>query len=85
MITPKLESGCQDFAIRTAFHNWLMKEQDSYEIEEAIIDPFELQKSEDLLIVSLEIGFQLISNYRKTEFKQDQTNDLFKKFDDFIN
>ena len=62
-----------------------MKEQDSYEIEEAIIDPFELQKSEDLLIVSLEIGFQLISNYRKTEFKQDQTNDLFKKFDDFIN
>lgn len=78
--TPKLEAGCQDFALRTAFHHWLENEQTSYDLIEEDLNPFALQQSEALFVLSLEQGFQTISDYRKTQYSQEKISLLFTAF-----
>lgn len=85
LITPKLDAGCQDFAIRGAFNNWLKKQQTPYQLLEQDLNPFELQKSEELMVLSLEKGIQSISNYRKTDFAQLKVQELFQAFNDNLN
>ena len=80
LITPKLESGCQDFALRTAFHHWLENQQSTYHLAEEDLNPFALQQSEALFVLSLEQGFQNISNYRKTNYSQEKITRLFSDF-----
>src|SRR6056300_43304 len=80
LITPKLEAGCQDFALRTAFHHWLENEQTSYNLVEEDLNPFALQQSEALFVLSLEKGFQTISDYRKTQYPQEKVKPLFTAF-----
>ena len=79
--TPKLESGCQDFALRTAFHHWLENEQSSYDLVEEDLNPFALQQSETLFVLSLELGFLCISDYRKTIYPHEKIKTLFASFD----
>jgi branched-chain amino acid aminotransferase len=78
--TPKLEAGCQDFALRTAFHHWLENEQTSYDLIEEDLNPFALQQSEALFVLSLEQGFQTISDYRKTQYSQEKITPLYTAF-----
>ena len=80
ILTPGLESGCQDFTYRSAFNKWLNKKQKIYSLIENDVNPFELQKSEEVMILSLEKGFQCVSNYRKTTYPQRKTEDIFNAF-----
>ena len=45
ILTPSLKSGCQDFALRTAFNVWLENKQKIFKLIEQEISPFEIQKS----------------------------------------
>ena len=48
--------------------------------ELSVQELFELQKSEEVMILSLEKGFQCVSNYRKTTYPQRKTQDIFNAF-----
>ena len=80
ILTPNLESGCQDFALRAAFNLWLEKEQGEYKLCEQVINPFELQKSEEIIILSIEKGIQNVSHYRKTTYTKEKAGLLFASF-----
>jgi branched-chain amino acid aminotransferase len=81
LITSDLDSGCQDFALRTVFNEWISKST-KFNLVEQTINPFELQNSEELMMISLNQGFQFVTKYRKTTFDQKHLSQLFI---DFIN
>jgi len=81
LLTPALDSGCQDFVMRTAFNEWIRKTNNpQIELIEQHINPFELQKSDELMVVSIENGGQSVSNYRKTTYKVGRAQALFENF-----
>ena len=80
LITPNLQAGCQDFVLRSAFHNWLQKEQSTFLLKEDKLNPFELQKSDEVMILSLEKGFVSVSKYRKTQYRQERIKELYSLF-----
>ena len=80
ILTPSLECGCQDFALRSAFNDWIEKEQKTIELFKQAINPFELQKSEELMVLSIERGGQSVSQYRKTNYRSFKLQQLFAKF-----
>ena len=79
--TPNLLSGCQNLVLREVFFvEWLIKYIKNYNVIEREINPFELQKSEEIFIISLENGLQCVSNYRKSSYLNDKSYHLFEKF-----
>ena len=80
ILSPNLDSGCQDFAIRAAFNQWVVNEQQDYSLVEQAVNPFELQKSEEIIILSIENGVQPITNYRKTTYSQLRVGLVFERF-----
>ena len=78
--TPNLLSGCQNLVFREVFLEWLIKYIKNYNVVEREINPFELQKSEEIFIISLENGLQCISNYKKSSYLSDKSYHLFEKF-----
>lgn len=82
ILTPDLESGCQDFTFRTAFNEWLLKGTAGLELAEQPINPFELQKSQELLVLSIEYGGQSITQYRKTSYNSAQSQKVYRAFVD---
>ena len=78
--TPNLLSGCQNLVFREVFIEWLIKYIKNYSVIEREINPFELQKSEEIFIISLENGLQCVSNYRKSSYLNDKSYHLFEKF-----
>lgn len=80
ILTPSLDCGCQDFAIRGSFNNWLKKEETSFHLLEIILSPFEIQKSNEFFVLSIENGIQIITNYRKTSYNKEKSKLLFEKF-----
>lgn len=80
IFTASLESGCQDFAIRNSFNNWLKKENISFQFLEKNISPFELQKSEEIFVLSIQNGIQNITNYRKSNYEKEKSKKLFENF-----
>ena len=84
LLTPKLEEGCQNYTFRSAFNRWLEKKQNLYSILESNLNPFELQKSEEIFILSLEIGLTSVSNYRKTRYPQKKCQGIFRALTDDI-
>tara|TARA_Y100001935_G_scaffold236984_1_gene222102 strand:- start:402 stop:1214 length:813 start_codon:yes stop_codon:yes gene_type:complete len=83
--TPSLYSGCQDFVLRQVFLEWIKKNVREYNVLEKEINPFELQKSEEIFIVSLEKGLQFITNYRKSKYSTDKGLILLEKFTSCMN
>ena len=53
------------FSFKRSILEWLEKYIDNYNVIEREINPFELQKSEEIFIISLENGLQCVSSYRK--------------------
>ena len=51
-----------------------------YLLKEQAINPFELQKSDELMVLSLNQGVQNITKYRKTNYTEGKTASLFEKF-----
>lgn len=80
IITPHLESGCQDFALRAAFNDWLQKNQKWGTLIEQAVNPFELQKSTEVIVLSLTSGAQTVSQYRKTSYQMQIAPPLFRAF-----
>ena len=80
IITPHLESGCQDFALRAAFNDWLRKNKTWGLLLEQAVNPFELQKSTEVVVLSLTSGAQSVSQYRKTNYQIQIAPSLFSAF-----
>ena len=80
IFTPTLKCGCQDFVLRSAFNEWLLKKQKLYKLIEQEINSFELQKSNEIMVLSLKHGGQGISHYRKSTFIYNQLKKLFNSF-----
>lgn len=61
------------------FNSWLEKHPD-FQFEVVSFSPFELQKLQELSLLSVEAGLQAVSNYRKTNYQAEQLPQLFRDF-----
>jgi branched-chain amino acid aminotransferase len=80
LLTPKLETGCQDLVFRSVFIDWIKKNRKDLQLVEKELNPFELQKSEELLILSLEKGISGVKQYRKTNYQLEKISALATSF-----
>lgn len=76
--TPPLSDGCRDGIIRRKLLEILAKTE-TYDVTEAPISPFELQKADELFITSLRKGIQPVTKYRKANYKSDVSRELLGK------
>jgi branched-chain amino acid aminotransferase len=65
--TPPIADGCLNGITRKQVIA-ILKDLNDYEIEEASISPFELQKADELFITNVITGIQPITKYRKKEY-----------------
>ena len=76
--TPKC-SETVTHSLSSSFNEWLQK-QSEYEFKEVAFSPFELQKADELALLSLETGLQPVTQYRKTNYAAAVLPSLFKAF-----
>lgn len=77
--TPPLTSGCRSSVYRQIIIDLLVKNKD-FELIEDVVSPFELQKADELFIVSLTHGIQSVKQYRKKIFTSNTAESLFTNF-----
>ena len=77
--TPTLESGAQNLVFRKVFIDFL-EQQSNIAIAQKNSSPFALQAAKEVFVISLERGFDSITQYRKTVYKQERSKDLFSHF-----
>lgn len=65
--TPPISDGCLKGIMRKQIIDILSKIP-NYEIEEASVSPFEIQKADEIFITNVIVGIQPISKYRKKQF-----------------
>lgn len=76
--TPPLTDGVLNGIIRKQLLEILKKTED-YELEEASISPFELQKADELFITNVAVGIQPVSKYRKKQYNSEVAKNLLSK------
>lgn len=76
--TPPIDNGCLKGVMRTQIIE-LAKSLPEYELVEAPISPFELQKADEIFITNVIVGIQSVSKYRKKTFKTDVSKLLIQK------
>ena len=76
--TPPLFDGCLKGVMRKQIME-LIKTFDGYELEEASISSFELQKADELFITNTIVGIQPILMYRKKSFTTEVSKLLVQK------
>jgi len=76
--TPPLTDGVLNGIIRKQLLEIIGK-TDAYQLEEASISPFELQKADELFITNIAVGIQPVSKYRKKEYEAIVAKDLLSK------
>lgn len=81
--TPPLTDGCLKGVMRKQIME-LVKTLPDYELEEASISPFELQKADELFITNVIAGIQSISKYRKKNFRTEVAKNLLQKLNEKI-
>ena len=67
LITPPLSEGCIKGVMRKQILE-AAKLIDGLEVEEAVISPFDLQKSDEIFITNVIQGVQPVTKYRKKEY-----------------
>ena len=77
--TPPLTSGCRSSVYRRVVIDLLVK-QDGLDLVEDVVSPFELQKADELFVVSLSNGIQSVKQYRKKVFVSTTAESVFSKF-----
>lgn len=82
--TPPLTDGCLKGVMRTQILN-VVNKLPGYQIIEASIAAFELQKADELFITNVIQGIQPITNYRKKEFTNEVACLLLDKLNKSIN
>ena len=75
LITPSIEDGCLNGIMRKQILE-IAKKIKTFEVLEATISPFDLQKADELFITNVIIGIQPITKYRKKEYKTDLSKEL---------
>jgi len=73
--TPLLTEGCLKGIAREKVIQ-IIKSSGDYQIEEAIISPFEIQKADEVFVTNSIIGIQPVTNYRKKVFSTAVSNKL---------
>lgn len=73
--TPPISDGAPNTVIRKKLVEMLEKLED-FEVLEASISPFELQKADELFLLDTQKGITAISKYRKKEFKTTVSTNL---------
>jgi branched-chain amino acid aminotransferase len=58
----------------------LLVKQDGLDLVEDVVSPFELQKADELFVVSLSNGIQSVKQYRKKVFVSTTAESVFSKF-----
>ena len=76
--TPPLSDGCLKGVMRTQLLN-MVKDLPDFELNEASISPFELQKADELFITNVIVGIQPVSKYRKKHFNTEVAKSLVQK------
>lgn len=76
--TPPLADGCLKGVLRGRLIK-VIKSLPDYELEEASISPFELQKADELFITNVIVGIRPVSKYRKKTFAYKTAKDLLAK------
>jgi len=77
--TPPLTSGCRSSVYRQVVID-LLKKIEGVDLIEETVSPFELQKADELFVVSLSNGIQSVKQYRKKVFSSNKAILLFPKF-----
>ncbi|MBJ2174651.1 aminotransferase class IV [Aureibaculum sp. A20] len=67
IVTPPLSEGCLKGVFRKNLLEFISKD-DTLTIEEKVISPFELQKTDEIFLTNAIVGIQPVSKYRKKEF-----------------
>lgn len=76
--TPPLNDGCLKGVMRTQLLN-MVKDLPDFELIEASISPFELQKADELFVTNVIVGIQPVSKYRKKRFSAEVAKSLVQK------
>ena len=76
--TPSLSDGCSDGIIRRRLID-ILNTSDEFQLQEATVSPFELQKADALFISNIRMGIRPITKYRKAEYKSDVYQSLIGK------
>lgn len=76
--TPPLVDGCLKGVMRAQLLK-LAKQLKDFNVEEASISPFELQKADELFITNVITGIQPVTKYRKKEFTNEVAKTLIEK------
>ncbi|MFD2562003.1 aminotransferase class IV [Aquimarina rubra] len=73
--TPPVSDGCLKGVLRTQLLR-IIEKLPEYELEEASISPFELQKADELFITNVITGLQPVTKFRKKEYVSEVTRRL---------
>ncbi len=65
--TPPIADGCLKGIMRKQIIE-LLEKNDGYELIEASVSPFELQKADEIFLTNVIVGIQPITKYRKKEY-----------------
>mgnify|MGYP000698790198 CR=1 FL=1 len=76
--TPPKNNGCLNGILRKKLIEIVVK-LDDYELLEAPISPFELQKADEMFITNAIVGIQSVTKYRKKEYGSEIAKDLIGK------
>ncbi len=76
--TPPLQDGCLNGILRKKLLE-ILKKVDDYELQEASISPFDLQKADELFITNSILGIRPITHYRKKEYQNEVAKNLIGK------
>lgn len=83
IITPPLSEGCINGIVRMKLIE-LLKEEPLFEIIETAINPFDLQKADEVFISNSVIGIQEITHYKKKIYSTEISNLLQRKLSKLI-
>ena len=76
--TPPISQGCINGIMRKQVLALLSK-MEGYEVKEAVISPFDLQKADELFLTNVISGIQPITKYRKKEYGIEFTAEVLKR------
>jgi branched-chain amino acid aminotransferase len=76
--TPPISDGCLKGVMRKKIID-ILKINNAYELVEASISPFELQKADEIFITNVIVGIQPVTKYRKKLFVAEVSNNLLQK------
>lgn len=79
--TPPISDGCLKGVMRKQIIE-VLKTMPEFELSEASISPFELQKADEIFITNAIIGIQPVTKYRKKEFSTEVSKVILRKINE---